>query len=61
MSVLGAWLTATLFAGRLVAYNPRLYDPNAGIAPSARSIVADARMLRRLGFRTVTTYGSGTM
>jgi|SRR5581483_9491915 len=55
---LAAVAFATLFAGRLVAYNPRGYDPIAGTSPSMRSIREDARRLHRRGFRTVTTYAS---
>jgi len=51
-------LAAALFLGRTVAYDPRTHDPVAGVLPTMRSIRADARKLRRRGFRTVTTYGS---
>jgi exo-beta-1,3-glucanase (GH17 family) len=55
---LAAVTLATLFAGRLVAYNPRGHDPIAGTTASTRSIREDARRLRHRGFRTVTTYAS---
>jgi exo-beta-1,3-glucanase (GH17 family) len=49
---------AALLVGRIVAYNPRHDDPVRGVMPTARSIRADGRALRRRGFRVATTYAS---
>ncbi len=44
--------------GRLVAYAPRGFDPNARDRPSVRALREDADELRAVGFRAVATYGA---
>src|SRR2546430_944879 len=49
-----------LFVAPGVAYQPRKFVPGSNAYASQEQIIADLRLLRSAGFRSLVTYGAGS-